>query len=62
MFISGFRYLDNDLAMIRVVSAFSYNNNVGPGRIAGVHYYARENDDVMAIGWGRTRVSTFKSL
>lgn len=58
-FVSGFRHLDNDLAIIRVLSEFSYNDNVRPGRLAGVNYYVRENDDVWIIGWGRTAVSGF---
>ncbi|CAH0723384.1 unnamed protein product, partial [Brenthis ino] len=48
------RTYDNDIAILQVTSAFIYNNNVQPGRIADHNYNLLDNQAVWAIGWGRT--------
>ncbi|CAD0195002.1 unnamed protein product [Chrysodeixis includens] len=46
--------LDNDIAIIRVVSAFSFNNHVRAASVAGSNYNLGDNQVVWAAGWGRT--------
>ncbi|XP_046962267.1 trypsin CFT-1-like [Vanessa cardui] len=46
--------LDNDVAVLRINGAFSFNNNVRAARIAGANYNVADNQPVMAIGWGLT--------
>ncbi|XP_034839259.1 trypsin CFT-1-like isoform X1 [Maniola hyperantus] len=48
------RTTDNDVAVLHVSSAFSMNNNVRAGSIAGANYNLADNQPVWAIGWGRT--------
>ncbi|XP_026745784.1 trypsin, alkaline C-like isoform X2 [Trichoplusia ni] len=44
---------DNDVAIIRVSSTFSFNNNVRAASIAGPNYNLGDNQVVWATGWGR---------
>ncbi|XP_026739087.1 trypsin, alkaline C-like [Trichoplusia ni] len=46
--------LDNDVAIIRVSSTFSFNNNVASASIAGSNYNLGDNQVVWATGWGTT--------
>ncbi|XP_069358453.1 trypsin, alkaline A-like [Maniola hyperantus] len=48
------RTTDNDIAVLHVSRAFSMNNNVRAGSIAGANYHLADNQPVWAIGWGRT--------
>ncbi|XP_047532363.1 trypsin, alkaline A-like [Vanessa atalanta] len=43
---------DYDVAVVRINGAFSFNNNVRAGRIAGANYHLADNQVVWAIGWG----------
>ncbi|CAH2050755.1 unnamed protein product, partial [Iphiclides podalirius] len=48
------RTQDNDIAVLRSASTFSFNNNVRAGNIAGSNYNLGDNQVVWAIGWGAT--------
>ncbi|KAJ8736118.1 hypothetical protein PYW08_006774 [Mythimna loreyi] len=45
---------NNDIAIIRSSSAFSFNNNVRAGAIPGANYNLADNQVVWAAGWGTT--------
>ncbi|CAH2050757.1 unnamed protein product, partial [Iphiclides podalirius] len=51
------RLMDNDVAILRSATTFTYNNRVRAGSIAGVNYNLADNQAVFAIGWGVTSVS-----
>ncbi|KAH9628344.1 hypothetical protein HF086_015874 [Spodoptera exigua] len=48
------RTLDNDIAILRSSSSFSFNNNVRAASIAGANYNVADNQAVWAAGWGTT--------
>ncbi|CAH0695451.1 unnamed protein product [Spodoptera exigua] len=48
------RTLDNDIAILRSASSFSFNNNVRAASIAGANYNVADNQAVWAAGWGTT--------
>ncbi|XP_064071332.1 trypsin, alkaline C-like [Vanessa tameamea] len=48
---------DYDVAVVRINGAFSFNNNVREGRMAGASYYLADNQVVWAIGWGLINVN-----
>ncbi|XP_047027195.1 trypsin, alkaline B-like [Helicoverpa zea] len=48
------RTLNNDIAILRSTTTFSFNNNVRPGSIAGANYNPADNQAVWAAGWGDT--------
>ncbi|XP_050346882.1 trypsin CFT-1-like [Nymphalis io] len=50
------RTFDNDICVLRINGAFSFNNNVRASRIAGANYNLADNQVVWAIGWGHTSV------
>lgn len=58
----GFNYqtMENNLAILRSASTFSFNHNVRNAPIAGVNYVIPENDFVVAAGWGDTYVIILK--
>ncbi|CAH2102048.1 unnamed protein product [Euphydryas editha] len=45
---------ENDIAMIRIQGAFSFNNRVSAAPIAGPNYNLPDNAPVWIIGWGAT--------
>ncbi|KAJ8736113.1 hypothetical protein PYW08_006769 [Mythimna loreyi] len=45
---------NNDIAVMRASSTFTYNNNVRAAPIAGSNYHLADNQPVWAAGWGRT--------
>ncbi|XP_047530025.1 trypsin, alkaline C-like [Vanessa atalanta] len=47
---------DNDISVLRINGAFSFNNNVRASRIAGANYNLADNQAVWAVGWGVTSV------
>ncbi|XP_050554896.1 trypsin CFT-1-like isoform X3 [Spodoptera frugiperda] len=49
----GGRY-NNDIAILRSASTFSFNNNVRAASIAGANYYPGDNQAAWAAGWGDT--------
>ncbi|CAH0695430.1 unnamed protein product [Spodoptera exigua] len=46
--------LNNDIAILRSASSFSFNNNVRAASIAGANYFPADNQAVWAAGWGDT--------
>ncbi|CAH0695444.1 unnamed protein product [Spodoptera exigua] len=46
--------LDNDIAILRSATAFSFNNAARAASIAGSNYHLPENRYVWAAGWGVT--------
>ncbi|KAJ8736108.1 hypothetical protein PYW08_006764 [Mythimna loreyi] len=46
--------LNNDVAILRSASTFSFNNNVRAAAIAGANYHVPDNQVVWAAGWGTT--------
>nr|ACR15970.1 serine protease 1 [Mamestra configurata] len=44
--------LNNDIAILRSASTFSFNNNVRAASIAGSNYNLGDNQAVWAAGWG----------
>ncbi|XP_022821672.1 trypsin, alkaline C-like [Spodoptera litura] len=48
------RTLDNDIAILRSASTFSFNNNVRAASIAGANYWPGDNSAAWAAGWGTT--------
>ncbi|KAJ8736122.1 hypothetical protein PYW08_006778 [Mythimna loreyi] len=46
--------LNNDIAVMRSASTFSFNNNVRAAAIAGANYHLADNQVVWAAGWGAT--------
>ena len=44
---------DHDIAIARIASSFSMNNNVRAGSIPGPNYILPDNQVVWAIGWGQ---------
>ncbi|XP_021193552.3 trypsin CFT-1 [Helicoverpa armigera] len=46
--------LNNDVAILRSATTFSFNNNVRAGSIAGPNYNVADNQAVWAAGWGDT--------
>uniref|UniRef100_A0A2A4K6F8 trypsin n=1 Tax=Heliothis virescens TaxID=7102 RepID=A0A2A4K6F8_HELVI len=46
--------LNNDIAIIRSATTFSFNNNVRAASIAGANYLPADNQVVWAAGWGDT--------
>nr|ABR88248.1 trypsin T5 [Heliothis virescens] len=48
------RTLDNDIAILRSATTFSFNNNVRAASIAGANYNLADNQAVWAAGWGTT--------
>ncbi|XP_022821665.1 trypsin CFT-1-like [Spodoptera litura] len=50
----NFRTFDNDIAILRSATAFSFNNNVRAASIAGANYFPGDNQAVWAAGWGDT--------
>lgn len=49
--------LNNDIAIIRIIGEFSFNDNVGVASIAS--YIPTDNSPVWAVGWGSVYVSLF---
>ncbi|CAK1602324.1 unnamed protein product [Parnassius mnemosyne] len=47
---------DNDVAILRSSSTFSFSNSVRAASIAGSNYNLGDNQAVWAIGWGTTSV------
>ncbi|CAH2085202.1 unnamed protein product [Euphydryas editha] len=45
---------DNDIAVMRINGAFSFNNKVRAGPIAGPNYILPDNAPLWVIGWGTT--------
>ncbi|CAK1540240.1 unnamed protein product [Leptosia nina] len=45
---------DNDIAIVRSSTTFTYNNNVAYIPLAGANYNIPDNSAVWALGWGRT--------
>ncbi|XP_021196271.3 trypsin, alkaline C [Helicoverpa armigera] len=45
---------ENDLAILRSSTTFSFNNNVRAASIAGANYNLADNQAVWAAGWGAT--------
>ncbi|KAJ0182807.1 hypothetical protein K1T71_002176 [Dendrolimus kikuchii] len=48
------RTLDNDVAVLRLSSTITFNNNARAGSIAGANYNLGDNQVVWAAGWGTT--------
>ncbi|CAK1602326.1 unnamed protein product [Parnassius mnemosyne] len=48
--------LDNDVAVLRAASTFSFSNSVRAAGIAGANYNLADNQAVWAIGWGATEI------
>ncbi|XP_045505392.1 trypsin CFT-1-like [Colias croceus] len=46
--------LDNDVAIVRSNTAFTFNANVARGSIASANYWLADNQVVWAVGWGLT--------
>ncbi|XP_047534170.1 trypsin, alkaline B-like [Vanessa atalanta] len=46
--------LNNDIAVLRLSSQFSFGSNVRVGSIAGANYNLGDNQSVWAAGWGLT--------
>ncbi|XP_035448285.2 trypsin, alkaline C-like [Spodoptera frugiperda] len=46
--------MDNDIAILRSASTFTFNNNVRAASIAGANYNVADNQAVWAAGWGTT--------
>lgn len=51
------RNLDNDIAIVRLATTISFNNQARAGSIAGPNYNPADNQAVWAIGWGTQWVS-----
>ncbi|KAJ8736129.1 hypothetical protein PYW08_006785 [Mythimna loreyi] len=48
------RTIDNDVAILRTTATIVFGHLVQPAPIAGVNYNLRDNDTVIAAGWGTT--------
>ncbi|CAH0695441.1 unnamed protein product [Spodoptera exigua] len=48
------RTLDNDIAILRSASTFTFNNNVRAASVAGSNYFPADNSAAWAAGWGTT--------
>ncbi|KAH9644581.1 hypothetical protein HF086_009156 [Spodoptera exigua] len=46
--------LNNDIAILRSATFFTFNNNVSPAPLAGITYLPGDNQAVWAAGWGDT--------
>ncbi|KAH9644582.1 hypothetical protein HF086_009157 [Spodoptera exigua] len=45
---------NNDIAILRSATTFTFNNNVRAASIAGANYFPADNQAVWAAGWGDT--------
>ncbi|XP_021196272.3 trypsin CFT-1-like isoform X2 [Helicoverpa armigera] len=48
------RTMDNDIAVLRSTTLFTFNNNVRAASIASANYNLADNQAVWAAGWGTT--------
>ncbi|XP_061725069.1 trypsin CFT-1-like [Cydia pomonella] len=46
--------LDNDIAIVRLATTITFNNQARAGSIAGTNYNVADNQAVWAVGWGAT--------
>lgn len=47
---------DNDIALVRSSTLFTFTASVGPASIAGANYIVPDFSSVWALGWGRIAV------
>ncbi|PZC73446.1 hypothetical protein B5X24_HaOG200449 [Helicoverpa armigera] len=52
---------DNDIAILRSATTFSFNNNVRAASIAGPNYSLADNQAVWVAGWGTTSDGGYSS-
>ncbi|KAJ8735779.1 hypothetical protein PYW07_007399 [Mythimna separata] len=55
------RTIDNDVAILRTTATIVFGSVVQPAPIAGVNYNLRDNDTVIAAGWGTTSSGGYPS-